>query len=605
MRKPKFTFLSLIFSIMFVSSTFFAQTQIGPGEVSGIWDADTVFVSGDISVPVNESLTISPGVVIYFTGEFTFDIYGSLNAEGTEQDSIFFRSDSLGEISSYPYYKGFWYGIVFHSTANTNQPTSILNYCNIKYAFPTWVEELSDRAGGGLVFYNSNVNVSHTSITDCYEENLDAGVFSVFNSEGVIDSLAISKTNTYSAGSLTLINSNIEINGLSIIGGFGTYFENSEVQLNNAFFSNCLHYIQYGVVNFKNSDIEMVNCEITDNSGIGIYSQFSQNTIRRTLIANNALNGAILIESPTEFFTSEIISNGAGGLLFQSSQDWETIFTSRLNNCLIAKNNGIGLQFTVNNNAYVTNCTIADNNYTNGWGGVSNGTPDTYLQNCIVYNNGNDLDFQAGGLYTYSIIQGNYVGQDTSSTNLDNVDPLFRDAANGDYHLQSISCGFALNSPGIDTGVPQISDFVLDCESAGLGTIASDIGAYGGADNQWDISVPPTEVERNENSTVADKFLVMQNYPNPFSKGSGGNPTTTINYAIPNSVEKNHDFSLQHVTLIVYDILGREVATLVNERQTAGNYSVRFNASKLTSGIYFYTLHAGDFTATRKMILMK
>ncbi len=118
-----------------------------------------------------------------------------------------------------------------------------------------------------------------------------------------------------------------------------------------------------------------------------------------------------------------------------------------------------------------------------------------------------------------------------------------------------------------------------------------------------DIGLPVVGVEDETITPV--KFSLSQNYPNPFSKGSGGNPTTTINYVIPNSVEKNHDFSLQHVTLTVYDALGRKVATLVNKRQAPGDYSIRFNASKLTSGVYFYTLRAGEYFETKKMILMK
>ncbi len=107
----------------------------------------------------------------------------------------------------------------------------------------------------------------------------------------------------------------------------------------------------------------------------------------------------------------------------------------------------------------------------------------------------------------------------------------------------------------------------------------------------------------NENNVVlsADNqekpsgFVLYQNYPNPF------NPTTTINYAIP-SVETRHALSVQ---LTVYDILGRKVATLVNNKQAPGKYSVTFDASRLGSGIYFYTLRAGDFSATKKMILLK
>ncbi len=100
------------------------------------------------------------------------------------------------------------------------------------------------------------------------------------------------------------------------------------------------------------------------------------------------------------------------------------------------------------------------------------------------------------------------------------------------------------------------------------------------------------EVEIN----VPLKFELSQNYPNPF------NPTTTIMYSIPskNGVETQHAVSLQ-----VFHSLGQKVATLVNKAQAAGNYTVQFDASDLPSGIYFYTLRAGEFVATKKMILMK
>jgi hypothetical protein len=90
-------------------------------------------------------------------------------------------------------------------------------------------------------------------------------------------------------------------------------------------------------------------------------------------------------------------------------------------------------------------------------------------------------------------------------------------------------------------------------------------------------------------------FSLSQNYPNPF------NPSTTINYTIASGQLAGNNL----VTLKIYDILGREVKTLVNEKQSAGSYSVSFNADKLASGIYFYTLRAGNFVQTKKMILLK
>jgi hypothetical protein len=99
------------------------------------------------------------------------------------------------------------------------------------------------------------------------------------------------------------------------------------------------------------------------------------------------------------------------------------------------------------------------------------------------------------------------------------------------------------------------------------------------------------------------KFSLEQNYPNPF------NPSTKIKYTIPN-VETHRDASLQIVTLKVFDVLGNEVATLVNEEKSAGTYEVEFNSRSgevrnLTSGIYFYKLQTGSLVETKKMILMK
>jgi hypothetical protein len=99
----------------------------------------------------------------------------------------------------------------------------------------------------------------------------------------------------------------------------------------------------------------------------------------------------------------------------------------------------------------------------------------------------------------------------------------------------------------------------------------------------------PTAIEDNQN-VQPEVYSLAQNYPNPF------NPTTNISYKIPES---------GFVSLKVYDALGREVATLVNEVKPAGNYLVNFNAAGLASGIYFYRLKTGNFTQNHKMILLK
>lgn len=101
----------------------------------------------------------------------------------------------------------------------------------------------------------------------------------------------------------------------------------------------------------------------------------------------------------------------------------------------------------------------------------------------------------------------------------------------------------------------------------------------------------------SEDIFIPEEFTLYQNYPNPF------NPATKIRYSIPQTVLNSNN--VQSVILKVYDVLGREIKTLVNEKQTPGNYSVNFNAGNLSSGIYFYSLSAGNFTETKKMILLR
>lgn len=102
------------------------------------------------------------------------------------------------------------------------------------------------------------------------------------------------------------------------------------------------------------------------------------------------------------------------------------------------------------------------------------------------------------------------------------------------------------------------------------------------------VSVNPVSVE--DVSDLPTSFSLSNNYPNPF------NPETIINYSIPSAAK---------VSLVVYDILGKEVATLVNDVKSAGHYSAIFNANNLASGVYFYRLNAGDFSSIKKMVLLK
>ena len=116
-----------------------------------------------------------------------------------------------------------------------------------------------------------------------------------------------------------------------------------------------------------------------------------------------------------------------------------------------------------------------------------------------------------------------------------------------------------------------------------------------------DVSIASTLTGIEENESLPFEFKLEQNYPNPF------NPETTISYSIPPNVKGE----TINVTLKIYDILGRVVATLVDEYKQTGNYNATFNARHLErsreipSGVYFYQLRAGDFMETKKFTLLK
>jgi hypothetical protein len=99
-----------------------------------------------------------------------------------------------------------------------------------------------------------------------------------------------------------------------------------------------------------------------------------------------------------------------------------------------------------------------------------------------------------------------------------------------------------------------------------------------------------TSVSGNAVNQLPRNYSLSQNYPNPF------NPTTNISYQLPAS---------SFTTLKVYDLLGREIATLVNEQKSAGTHTATFNAAALSSGMYFYQIKAGSFTETKKLVILK
>ena len=179
---------------------------------------------------------------------------------------------------------------------------------------------------------------------------------------------------------------------------------------------------------------------------------------------------------------------------------------------------------------------------------------------------------------------GDFDGDDT-------LDLLIGNSEGVIYHykrtsLQTMSFNLvSSNFQNIDLRT-QSSPFMIDLDSDGDSDILLGNGK-GGV-----LFYENTEVTSIESitKTIPEELELFQNYPNPF------NPNTVINYRLPMT---------NHVSLRVYDAIGREVATLVDGQKPAGSYSVKFNAENLPSGLYFYTLQSGAFVKTKKLVLLK
>ncbi|NOX65958.1 MAG: T9SS type A sorting domain-containing protein [Chlorobi bacterium] len=167
---------------------------------------------------------------------------------------------------------------------------------------------------------------------------------------------------------------------------------------------------------------------------------------------------------------------------------------------------------------------------------------------------------------------------DTTILNTTTGTPKFGDIAPGES-LTNTSRNFALS-------------FRKDGDSSSVGLHEFGLKIYSNGELFWydTFTIDVVTDMESEIFTLPKEFVLEQNYPNPF------NPSTTIKYSIPKK---------SYVTLIVFDVLGREATTLIQKEQSQGNYEIEFDASHLTSGIYFYRIQAGEFVDVKKILLLK
>ena len=520
------------------------------GDVSGVWSADSVIVVDSVRVLPGESLMIMPGVDVLFTSYYKFEILDEavLNASGTESDSIKFLPFTQGDRTL---------GLDFINVSDQ----SILEYCYISDAITTAIH-----------LENSSITVRN-----CLIENSQAGSGSegggaleiLSNSNPLIENCLLRDNNSvdyggaiYCAASSPEIRSNIIENNLGGYalncggGAIACFDQSSPSIIGNVIRNNTVHASgSFSMGHGKGGALFV--------SG-GSNAEISGNIITGNLVVTSPQTtsdgGAIFIAGADPVISNNVIAgneaqgdNGGAIYLSQSS----SMITNNVFYNNAAGDSGGGLYMSQFNSAFITNSIIYGNEAQFG--------PQ-------IYQNNSDLTV------TYSNIQGSWDGEG----NID-IDPLFRDPVGGDFHLQAQMCGDLNDSPCIDAGSPDYVDIMLDCDG-GLGTELSDMGAYGGQGI-------PTGVRDDEMRFIPEVFTLSQNYPNPF------NTSTVLSFELTKQ---------SFVTLEVYDVLGRKVEALENNRPyPAGEHRVTWDGSQNSSGVYFYRLRVGGHSRTSKMLLIK
>lgn len=185
---------------------------------------------------------------------------------------------------------------------------------------------------------------------------------------------------------------------------------------------------------------------------------------------------------------------------------------------------------------------------------------------------------------------------DSLHVGYDEADAMTTLLCSGDNIILGSSNGGYLSKDSGNSWEPVLEDGILENnpqldfhDLAGDTVFVRAAERYGDNNAYWNTLQNITSIHSERNAPV--EFNLAQNYPNPF------NPSTVIRYSLSGNCE---------VDLTIYNILGQKVATLVNESQAAGTYSIQFNAGNLSAGMYFYTLKTSDgFSATRKLVLLK
>ena len=316
-----------------------------------------------------------------------------------------------------------------------------------------------------------------------------------------------------------------------------------------------------------------------------------------------------------------VIANYASGGIISGAMSWNKVknlaLLTYLNSSQTSASQTIKTQIKNSMISYVN--TLLSRASTNGFGVTIN--PGEYYWGCnsdvlnkallliYAYEETNNV-----GYFQTALMQLNYI-LGTNAHNISFITGIGINSVMHPHHRPSSADGVVNPVPGLLAGGPDqyLDDPVLQSHFNSSTPPAlcyiDDVGSYASNEIAINWNAPlvfvsgyfnaegVSSVDDQGFNSIPDKFKLEQNYPNPF------NPITKINYSITSVIST--EGRNPNVTLKVYDTLGNEVVTLVNENQSAGNYEVEFNAKNISSGVYFYTLSTQNYSETKSMVLLK
>jgi hypothetical protein len=584
----------IIGCIFFITFVAFTQTTIPPGNVSGVWEktGNPFLIIGDINVQNGNTLTLQPGVIVRFQGNFRMNVYGRLLAIGAVNDTILFTAQdtAIG-----------WHGIRFYNSNSNSMDSSKLILCKFTAgkALGTGVDQK-----GGAIFcdQSSDILIKNCIFMNNYAAQDGGAIAFMNNSAALVDNCLFMYNDCYFyGGSIYVDASNTKIKNSVFTNNHATFFgaaitgwnnaafvlENSKI-LNNQAGAVCGVYTAQGCSPLIINTLFVGNSNTLGNGGAAGFSVSSPTLINVTIANNTATQ------------------NGGGLWIYNS--------TAVIKNSIIWNNNPD--QINVNNSTVTVN-------YSDIMGGFT-GTGNINL----------DPKFLGTGLHPQSIQDispcRNAGIPDTIGLNLPHWDlannPRISenriDIGAYEYHgivpveLTSFSINTVKNSAFINwttaTEKNNKGFFVERKSSGGEFSSINFVKGYGTTTEQQSYSYADKNLQAGKyyyrlrqtdydgtfdlSNTIEVNieqpaiFSLSQNYPNPF------NPSTVINFSIPKA---------GIVTMNVYDVLGKEVATLINEKKDAGSYDIVFDGSNLSSGVYYYKLSCGNYSDIKKMIFIK